>query len=146
MRGAVASMKDIDQFRWLRQRLPDQNYFWFNANEVPIPGISLRKPRLRRNSIRRSVLKRSRASAAGYLHRRKKKYFYECRRRSFACHISKLKWVIYISNGLPPACRAKQCHCFSRLSKAPSRYSIAESPMPHAVLGSDAHAISLNRF
>ncbi|TGC24171.1 hypothetical protein C9E90_04700, partial [Salmonella enterica subsp. enterica serovar Enteritidis] len=31
--GAVASMKDIAQFRWLRQQLPDQNYFWFNANE-----------------------------------------------------------------------------------------------------------------
>lgn len=139
-------MKDIDQFRWLRQQLPDQNYFGLTPTSVPIPGIPLRKPSPSGELDPLYVIETQQWPAqldictAG-----RKSIFMNAEGDLLLVISAKLKWVIYINNGsiLPPA--AKQCHCFLAYQHRLD-IPLLNHRMPHAVLGSDAHAISFNRF
>lgn len=112
--GAVASMKDIDQFRWLRQQLPDQNYFWFNANECANTRHTVEETIAFGELDPLYVIETQQWPAqldictAG-----RKSIFMNAEGDLFACHISKIKMGnLYQQRLNSPACQAKQCHCF----------------------------------
>lgn len=118
MRGAVASMKDIDQFRWLRQQLPDQNYFWFNVNECANTRHTVEETIAFGELDPLYVIETQQWPAqldictAG-----RKSIFMNAEGDLLLVISAKLKWVIYISNGLilPPA-RQNNATVFSLIS------------------------------
>lgn len=121
-------MKDIDQFRWLRQQLPDQNYFWFNANECANTRHTVEETISFGELDPLYVIETQQWPAqldictAG-----RKSIFMNAEGDLFACHISKIKMGNLYQQRQFSRLPGKTMPLFSRLS-APSRYSIAESP------------------
>lgn len=111
-------MKDIDQFRWLRQQLPDQNYFWFNANECANTRHTVEETIAFGELDPLYVIETQQWPAqldictAG-----RKSIFMNAEGDLLLVISAKLKWVIYINNGsiLPPA-RQSNATVFSLIS------------------------------
>ncbi|POP43770.1 hypothetical protein CHU32_18720 [Superficieibacter electus] len=112
--GAVANLKDIETFRWLRQQLPGDIYLWFNANECTNTRNTAEANAIFSTldplySIETQTWPAQlTACSAG-----RKSVFMNAEGDLFACHLSKIKiGNMYQQQRHAPACQAKQCHCF----------------------------------
>lgn len=112
--GAVANLQDIEVFRWLRQQLPEDIYFWFNANErtsarhtdEEIALFGAMDPLY-------SVETQTWPAQLDTCSAGRKSLFMNAEGDLFACHLSKIKvGNLYQQKLHPPACQATQCHCF----------------------------------
>ncbi len=116
--GAVASMKDIDQFLPATPAAVRPELFWFNANECQYPAYRLRgNHRLQRTRSAVAWLKRSSTSARSWIFVPQEEKYFANAEGDLCRHISKIKWVIISATAYSlPACRKNNATVFFAIS------------------------------